>query len=229
MSCREGTLYNSAVMTCDHATNVNCFNKVRVSKPIKDIVSNHVDHDHDDDVSDHVYSHVSDDNIIRLSEEEGLSSEKIAIIVLVILLLAVCLLLSWCFRERIKVVAEPYLDSLKSDKLKAPAPFGVFKPSSLSRFSWSDMVKTDQNKNVTSVVIPAIPKAQIRTSHHANRDLPPLPTTISIISSPSAVSSSDAPVPPPRHRRKSISSNVSVVEIQHFQRESSPENSQSIA
>ena len=246
MSCRGGTLYNSAVMTCDHAANVQCHNRVLVSSGHGNtaLVSNHVpahttDHG---EVIPYVDSH---DTIVRVSDQfehddEGLSSEKVAIIVLVILLLAVCLLLSWCFRDRIKNMAEPYLDNFKPDtKLKAPAPFGVFKPSNLPRFPWSDVGAKNVNVSTISNAV-TIPKAQIR--HHSNRELPAIPkTTITISSSPSVSSSdpswtsstlSEAPIPPPRNRRKSISSNVSVIEIQHFEKGLSgddSDNSQSIA
>ena len=215
MSCREGTLYSASLMTCDHASNVHCGGKVRVSSGmtprVRTVTGSTLDVDnslHDGDSSDVGNNYRV---IVDHHQDDGLSSEKIAIIVLVLLLLAVCLLLSWCFRNRIKEITEPYLESFRGDKLKTPSALGLMKPYSINKFPWQSSNKTDLGK-VTVPTIPSIPKVQIRNYHL--RDLPPIPTAPSV------------PVPPPRRKK-------SVVEIQNFEHGLSSvdedENSQSVA
>ena len=207
MSCREGTLYSARLMTCDHASNVkNCKSK-HVPTRVRTVTT--ASNEIDDNSIDDLYSSPQDSQDTfhhGVSIEEGLSSEKIAIIVLVILLLAVCLLLSWCFRDRIKQLAEPYLGSLGGDKMKPPSALGLLKPNNLAKMPWYTPpdTKTEATNN-----IPPIPKVQIR--NYNLRDLPPLP---------------GGPVPPPRRKK-------SVVEIQNiesgFSGVDENENTQSIA
>merc|ERR1719397_640127 len=128
-----------------------------------------------------------------------MSSEKIAIIVLVFILLAVCLAISFCFRERIKEVAGPHLDQFSPDKLKtsSPSTLGLLKPHNFTKYGWPSAT----NK-----------AAQMRYN------VSPSPASISVRELPAVLT---VPVPPPRRKK-------SIVEIQTGLSHES-ENTQSIA
>lgn len=215
MSCREGTLYNANVMTCDHAKNVNC-DKNRLVTP-RDSLQSVTEDMHHNSVTEDLAPVPVYNNSGGHTDQEGLSSEKIAIIVLVMLLLAVCLLLSWCFRDRIKEMAEPVLESMRKEKIKPPSGLGLLKPYSMNKLPWYAINKTDQKQPQTT--IPSIPKVQIR--NYNLRELPPIPD---YDSNPNP---SSGPVPPPRRKK-------SIVEIQNFEQglsgsEESENSTQSIA
>ena len=223
MSCREGTLYNANVMTCDYPKNVNCNRRLVTPRVNIESVTQWTDVSHNSVTEDLAPVPVYNNNNNNNSSEqgEGLSSEKIAIIVLVLLLLAVCLLLSWCFRDRIKEMAEPVIEAMRKDKIKPASAsgsgLGLLKPYSMNKLPWHAINKADQKQPLPT--IPSIPKVQIR--NYNLRDLPPIPDYDSN-PNPSA-----GPVPPPRRKK-------SIVEIQNFEQglsgsEESENSTQSIA
>ena len=220
MSCREGTLFNANVMTCDYPKNVNCDRRLVTPRVNIQSVTEWVDVHHNSVTEeDPVPVHNSNNNN---KQTEGMSSEKIAIIVLVLMLLAICLLLAWCFRDRIKEMAEPVIESIRKDKIKPASAsgsgLGLLRPYSVNKLPWYAINKADQ-KHPPQPVIPAIPKVQIR--NYNLRDLPPIPD---YDSNPNP---STGPVPPPRRKK-------SIVEIQNFEQglsgsEESENSTQSIA
>ena len=218
MSCREGTLYNANVMTCDYPKNVNCNRRLVTPRVNIQSVTEVADVHHNSVTEDLAPVPVYKSN--NIEQTGGLSSEKIAIIVLVLLLLAVCLLLSWCFRDRIKEMAEPVIESMRRDKIKpavSGSGLGLLRPYSMNKLPWYAINKTDQKQ--PQPVIPSIPKVQIR--NYNLRDLPPIPD---YDSNPNPTT---GPVPPPRRKK-------SIVEIQNFEQglagsEESENSTQSIA
>ena len=196
-------------MTCDHAVNVNC--NARQPTNTNTNTDNNLDtEDWQGDIVNSVENGERLEPTFRVTESEistSMSSEKIAIIVLVFILLAVCLAISFCFRERIKEVAGPYLDQLSPDKLKvsSPSTLGLLKPYTFTKPVWPSA--TNKAAQMRYTVSPGLSHSSL-----AVRELPPVP---------SAPSGPGAPVPPPRRKK-------SVVEIQTGL---SPEsdNTQSIA
>ena len=219
MSCREGTLFNANVMTCDYPKNVNCDRRLVTPRVNIQSVTEWVDVHHNSVTEEDLAPvHNSNNN----KQTEGMSSEKIAIIVLVLMLLAICLLLAWCFRDRIKEMAEPVIESIRKDKIKPASAsgsgMGLLRPYSVNKLPWYAINKADQ-KHPPQPVIPSIPKVQIR--NYNLRDLPPIPD---YDSNPNP---STGPVPPPRRKK-------SIVEIQNFEQglsgsEESENSTQSIA
>ena len=176
-------------MTCDHAVNVNCNAREATNT---DSTSNNVKtEDWLEDVENSVEGESFEPTFqVRdgVPVSDKMSSEKIAIIVLVFILLAVCLAISFCFRERIKEVAGPYLEQLAGDKLKtgSPSTLGLLKPYSFTKPGWPSAT------NKTAQMRYSAPSAP---SMLAVRELPPVPIVTTV------------PVPPPRRKK-------SVVEIQ---------------
>ena len=200
MSCREGTLFNANVMTCDYPKNVNCDRRLVTPRVNIQSVTEWVDVHHNS-VTEEDLAPVPVYNNNK-EQTEGMSSEKIAIIVLVFILLAVCLAISFCFRERIKEVAQPYLDHLARDKLKpgSPSALGLLRPYSFTKPSWPSATNKTAQMRYTAPSAPSV---------LAVRELPPVPIVTTV------------PVPPPRRKK-------SVVEIQTGLCHES-ENTQSIA
>ena len=207
-------------MTCDHAVNVNCNARQATDT---DTTSNNVKtEDWLEDIENSVGGESFEPTFqvrdgVPLSD--SLSSEKIAIIVLVFILLAVCLAISFCFRERIKEVARPYLDQLGGDKLKTGSPsslssLGLLRPYSFRKHVWTNPAsasnKTAGMMKYSSPVSlqPSLPPSA--PSVLAVRELPPVP-----------ILTSGVPVPPPRRKK-------SVVEIQTGLCQES-DNTQSVA
>ena len=185
-------------MTCDHAVNVNC-NARQPTDTNSDLDTEDWPTDIDNSVEAGNFEPTF--QVTNSVPGSSMSSEKIAIIVLVFILLAVCLAISFCFRERIKEVAGPYLDQLSPDKLKvsSPSTLGLLKPHSFTKYGWPSA--TNKAAQMRYTVNPGPLSASL-----AVRELPPLPT---------------APVAPPRRKR-------SVVEIQTGLSHES-DNTQSIA
>ena len=192
-------------MTCDHAVNVNC-NARQATNTDTDTTSNNVKtEDWLEDIENSVGGESFEPTFqVRdgVPVSESMSSEKIAIIVLVFILLAVCLAISFCFRERIKEVAQPYLDHLARDKLKpgSPSTLGLPRPYSFTKPSWPSATNKTAQMRYTAPSAPSV---------LAVRELPPVPIVTTV------------PVPPPRRKK-------SVVEIQTGLCHES-ENTQSIA
>ena len=123
------------------------------------------------------------------------------------------LAISFCFRERIKEVAQPYLDQLGGDKLSSrrsptTSTLGLLRPYTFTKYGWpSNTNKTAEMRQSTSPSPSSSPSAP---SVMAVRELPPVPIVVTGV-----------PVPPPRRKR-------SVVEIQTGLCQES-DNTQSIA
>ena len=202
-------------MTCDHAVNVNCNAREATNT---DSTSNNVKtEDWLEDVDNSVGGESFQPTVqvrdgVPLSD--SMSSEKIAIIVLVFILLAVCLAISFCFRERIKEVAQPYLDQLGGDKLSSrrsptTSTLGLLRPYTFTKYGWpSNTNKTAEMRQSTSPSPSSSPSAP---SVMAVRELPPVPIVVTGV-----------PVPPPRRKR-------SVVEIPSLAGSEEVENTQSVA
>merc|ERR550517_561486 len=155
-------------MTCDHAVNVNC----NVRQPTNTDTNNNLDTEvWQGDFDNSVDTGGKFEPTFRVTENvksSSMSSEKIAIIVLVFILLAVCLAISFCFRERIKEVARPYLEQLTGDKLKAgsPSTLGLLKPYSFTKPGWPSATNKAAQMRYTAPSAPSM---------LAVRELPPVP------------------------------------------------------
>ena len=232
MSCRGGTLYSAALMTCDHANNVHCHNRVQVSRPRprprppgSTVTVTVTEGGAAAGDTGHSWTRVTDTaGGGGGGAGAGLSSEKVAIIVLAALLVAVCLLLSWCFRQRLQQLAAPHLASLRmrsargggggGAKLKPGAGLGLLRSYSSAKVPWYNPAHPSNAAKLGTAPPVTIPKVQIRSLHL--RDLPPLPA-------PAPAPGLDpAPVAPPRRKR-------SVVEIQSLAGSEEVENTQSVA
>ena len=159
MSCREGTLYSAALMTCDHAFNVDCDAKA-VTNDVTDVVNNRID---EQNTNSNSYNEFSRGN--EVSNDSAMNSEKIVIIILVLLLLVVCLTIAWCFRARIREYAEPYLENFSMDKMRRPSTIGLLKAYNMNKLSWPM-----QHKSSNPSIPPSVPPKD-----YSVRDLPPLP------------------------------------------------------
>ena len=233
MSCRGGTLYSAALMTCDHANNVHCHNRVQVSRPRprpprppgSTVTVTVTEGGAAAGDTGHSWTRVTDTaGGGGGGAGAGLSSEKVAIIVLAALLVAVCLLLSWCFRQRLQQLAAPHLASLRmrsargggggGAKLKPGTGLGLLRSYSSAKVPWYNPAHPSNAAKLGTAPPVTIPKVQIRSLHL--RDLPPLPA-------PAPAPGLDpAPVAPPRRKR-------SVVEIQSLAGSEEVENTQSVA
>ena len=193
-------------MTCDHADNVQC--------SAKDDTDNAVDNNNlieDDDTDAELYTESPQVNIQPSGAE--VSGERIAIIILSLVILILCVLLCWCSRTKIMLYAEPYIAKHAPDSIRRPSTVGLLKACNMSKLGWG---WAWQNKMSTTEKQPSAPPMDypykpghlnfVTDNKRAVADLssqddksvcftPPLGTSITNITLPGA------PVPPPRRKR----------------------------
>jgi len=169
LTCQTGTLYSAALMTCDHTANVNCN-----SKPGKKEIKNTGSFDNNRIEKEGVNP---TNDFSEGNNNSEMSSEKIVIIILLLLILGISLALFWCFRSRLRVLAEPYLEKYNmAEKLRRPSTISLLQAYNRNKLSWG-MQKKFSSANIPPTIPP---------KDYSVRDLPPLP---------------EEPVPPPRRKR----------------------------
>lgn len=257
MTCRPGTLYSPSLMTCDHSFNVVCDadpDAVTPSatpsssptpwKPTSRVIIQ-VDDNHLDNQNAKPYdenSYLDNENTIENNyndnhrpyhvQEDGMSAEKVVIIVLILLLLLILLICGWCFRSRLRVMAEPYWDNWTVKKMRKPSTAGLLQAYKKNKIHWPSLGPTKEEPNVPTVppkdysTAPPLPSAPPKTLvYNVPQSVAPPQKPVSFRPAPpniplpkipyeredtySEITINSVPQPPPRNRRRSISENQS--------------------
>jgi len=183
---KTDTRYNNNV----YATNHNRSDNRLSYEDLDDNHLNHLDSNHRYQFSKSDENDVNEVN--QVSEEDGMGSESVAIIVLVFILLVVILVFMWCFRTKLREYTDTYLDKITANRIRKPSTVSLLKAYQLNKIkfpSYNNGGKVDDSVKMQT------PLPKLPPKDYSNRDLPPLPLN------------ERAPVAPPR-RKKSFSENL---------------------
>jgi len=157
LTCQTGTLYSAALMTCDHAANVDC-NAKQGKDQIKDTAPL-------DDNRIEKEGVQSSNEFLEGNNDSEMSSEKIVIIILLLLIIGLCIALSWFFRSKIQAIVEPYIEKYNLEKIRRPSTIGLLKAYNSNKIGWNM-----QKKFSKGTIPPTVPPKD-----YTPRDLPALP------------------------------------------------------
>ena len=206
--CQSGTLFSAVLMTCDHADNVQCSAKDDTGNAVD---NNNLIEEHDTDAE--LYTESPQVNIQPSGQE--LSGERIAIIILSLVILILCVLLCWCSRTKIMLFAEPYIAKHAPDSIRRPSTVGLLKTCNMSKLGWgwawqNKMSSTEKQPSAPPMDYPYKPGHLdfVTDNKRAVADLPSQDDKSVCFTPPPGTNTNNisitlpgAPVPPPRRKR----------------------------
>jgi len=216
LSCRPGTLYSPALMTCDHAFNVVCDAKPQPvdsnSVPSSDVKPSYkpepsqpwtppykppVNEIDSNDLESQRFG------VFKEEKEEDMSGEKVVIVILILILLAILAILCWCFRFRIKEFAKPHLEKIDIQRIRKPSTVSLLQAYKRNKIRWPSAQPSQKSSPSAPPAPPRDYATNISSSASQSHSKLPGPPNIPLPSipdseEPAQLTISPAPSAPPK-------------------------------